>query len=284
MSASYDIECAKGEHATAMAVAFVCVGIWVIGIPAAVLLTLRLNRAHLHNKSSPKHEDVVAEFGTLYLQVSRLRLLYLLNHSALCVCVKDSLLPPPRALFDLFALFALVCTQYEPRYYYWEVTVILKKMMLTGAMTIIAAGSSAQLVIALIIVLFNMILVLKAGPYVDATDDYLASLTSLQMLMTLLFGIMIKTDNPNDPTYDPATLESLLIAINSLGFVALVISLAMLHPRCRKRANGDTAKAETRVVPVSPPAVTKSTTTTKKGGERAEQGSDGSSGEFASWS
>ncbi len=136
--------------------------------------------------------------------------------------------------------------QYEPRYYYWEVTVILKKMLLTGAMTIIAAGSSAQLVIALVIVLFNMVLVLKAGPYVDATDDYLASLTSLQMLMTLLGGIMIKTDNPDDPTYDPAMLEGLLIAINSLGFVALAISLAMLHPRCRKRVNMD----GTRVVPV----------------------------------
>ena len=113
MSASYDIECAKGEHATAMAVAFVCVGIWVIGIPAAVLLTLRLNRAHLHNKSSPKHEDVVAEFGTLYLQVSRLRLLYLLNPSALCVCVKDSLLPPPppRAPFLTFLPFLPSCVR-----------------------------------------------------------------------------------------------------------------------------------------------------------------------------
>ena len=76
MSASYDVECAKGEHATAMAVAFVCVGVWVIGIPAAVLMTLRLNKAHLYNKSSPKHEDVVAEFGTLYLQVSLLCVLY----------------------------------------------------------------------------------------------------------------------------------------------------------------------------------------------------------------
>ena len=98
--------------------------------------------------------------------------------------------------------------QYEPRYYYWEVTVILKKMLLTGAMTIIAAGSSAQLVIALVIVLFNMVLVLKAGPYVDATDDYLASLTSLQMLMTLLGGIMIKTDNPDDPTDMPSELNN----------------------------------------------------------------------------
>ena len=160
---------------------------------------------------------------------------------------------------------------------------ILKKMMLTGAMTIVAAGSSAQLFIALIIVLFNMILVLKAGPYVDVTDDYLASLTSLQMLMTLLGGIMIKTDNPNDPTYDPAMLEGLLIAINSLGFVALIISLAMLHPSCRKQVNGDTANAETQVVPVSPPAVAKSTTT-QNGGERAEQGSDKQVGEFAAWS
>ena len=41
---------------------------WVFGIPAAVLVALRCNKKHLYNAKSEKHEDVVDEFGTLFLQ------------------------------------------------------------------------------------------------------------------------------------------------------------------------------------------------------------------------
>ena len=72
---------------------------------------------------------------------------------------------------------------------------------------------------------------------VDAADDILAFLTSLQMLMTLLGGLLIKTDDPNSPTYDRTFLERVLIAINSLGFIALICSLILIHPKCRQKAD-----------------------------------------------
>ncbi len=71
---------------------------------------------------------------------------------------------------------------------------------------------------------------------VDPADDYLAFLTSLQMLMTLLGGLLIKTDNPADPTYDGPFLEAALVAINCMGFIALALSLALLSPKCRERS------------------------------------------------
>ena len=136
-------------------------------------------------------------------------------------------------------MLILIPCRYEPKYWYWEVTVIIKKMMLTGAMTIIAQGSSAQLVIALLIVMVNMLLTLKLGPFVDAADDYLSFLTGGQMYLTLLGGLLILMDNPGDPTYDATFMGTTMVIVNSFGFFALLLSLLLLHPKCRKRVNGE---------------------------------------------
>ena len=114
----------------------------------------------------------------------------------------------------------------------------ISSVMLTGAMTIIQPGSSAQLVIALLIVLLNMLFVLKLAPFADDADDYLSFLTSFQMLLTLLGGLLIKTDDPTKPTYDAKFMGIAMIVVNSFGFFALVMSLVALHPKCRKKLNG----------------------------------------------
>ena len=115
-------------------------------------------------------------------------------------------------------------------------------MILTGAMTIIQPGSSAQLVIALLVVQVNMLFVLKLGPFVDTADDNLSFLTSGQMCLTLLGGLLLMTDNPTSPTYGSDLMGTILIVINSFGFVALILSLFALHPKIRaclnKRNNG----------------------------------------------
>ena len=130
-------------------------------------------------------------------------------------------------------------------------------VMLTGAMTIIEPGSSAQLVIALLVVQINMLFVLKLGPFVDDADDYLSFLTSFQMLLTLLGGLLIKTDTPDDPTYDADVMGVILIVINSFGFIALALSLMALHPKVRaclnrspKSKSGGIA-TRTQVIPIS---------------------------------
>ena len=117
-------------------------------------------------------------------------------------------------------------------------SLFLFTVMLTGAMTIIQPGSSAQLVIALLVVLLNILFVLKLAPFVDDADDYLSFLTSFQMLLTLLGGLLIKTDDPTKPTYDAKFMGIAMIVVNSFGFFALVMSLVALHPKCRKKLNG----------------------------------------------
>ena len=199
LSVDYGVEAFKSEHMPYFYLTIVCMGIYVIGIPLAVFLVLKANLKYLHTEGDTeedkiKHEDCVAEVGTLYLQ-------------------------------------------YEPKYWYWEVIVIFQKMMLTGAMTIIAPGSSAQLAVAILFIMTNLSLVLKAGPFVDDADDYLATLTTVQMFMTLLGGLLLMTDDPSSPTYDADFMGVSLVVINSFGFIALVLSLVAMHPKVRKCLN-----------------------------------------------
>ena len=200
LAVDYSINAFQEQHMPYVFLTIGCMVVYVLGIPIAVFIALRCNKKFLYSAGTTeehrrRHEEVVDEFGTLFLQ-------------------------------------------YEPKYWYWEVTVIFKKMLLTGAMTIVASGSSAQLVIALLVVLVNLLMVLKLGPFVDSTDDWLAFLTSMQMLLTLLGGLLIMMDDPTKPTYDATFMGVTMIVVNSFGFFALLISLIMLHPKCRKKING----------------------------------------------
>ena len=205
LAVDYGVEAFGTEHQPYIIVCIVCMIVYVLGIPLAVFLALRSNRKYLYSEGKT--------------EVHRQR-----HH-------------------DVVDEFGTLYLQYEPKYWYWEVTVIFKKMLLTGAMTVIAAGSSAQLVIAELIVLVNLLLILKLGPFVDAADDYLSFLTSVQMFLTLHGGLLLMTDNPSEPTYDATFMGIALVVVNSVGFAALVFSLLALHPKCRKRLNGQKTTA-----------------------------------------
>ena len=196
----YSVEAFKETHMPYIYLTIASMLIYVLGIPLAVFMALKVNQKYLFangltsEEERTRHMDIVDEFGTLYLQ-------------------------------------------YEPEYWWWEVTVIFKKMLLTGAMTIVAPGSSAQLAIAILIVLANVLVVLKTGPFVDTTDDWLSFLMSLQMFATLLGGLLLMTDDPVSPTYDPTFMGATMVVVNSFGFLALVLSLVALHPKVRTCIN-----------------------------------------------
>ena len=107
-------------------------------------------------------------------------------------------------------------------------------------MTVIAPGTSLQVVIAFLIVMVNMLLVLKLAPFADETDDWLSFLTSFQMMITLLGGlIMVMDETPVESRgfTDPDNMGALLVFINSIGFFAFAFSLILLHPSVRNRVN-----------------------------------------------
>ena len=95
-------------------------------------------------------------------------------------------------------------------------------------------------------------------PFTDKVDDWLSFLTSLQLMLTLLVGFALMSDDPKDPDYDSTdwgTLDVVLILINSVAFVALLCSIIMLHPKIRERfEKAEAPNLNTKVVPAAQPA------------------------------
>ncbi len=97
LEADFAVRCFKGEHLFYSIFGFICMALYVVGIPGVMLLLLFKNRAHLHNKDDPKNKEVQAFLGGLYTQYE--------------VCKKRVSCAVVFAVFAVFAVYS-VCTVY----------------------------------------------------------------------------------------------------------------------------------------------------------------------------
>jgi hypothetical protein len=68
LMADFSVRCNQGEHVMMAGLAIGCGVVYVLGIPLAVLLVLKKNRAHLYDETSKKHASVMYSLGGLYSQ------------------------------------------------------------------------------------------------------------------------------------------------------------------------------------------------------------------------
>jgi hypothetical protein len=73
------------------------------------------------------------------------------------------------------------------------------------------------------------------------------------MMITLLGGLLLMTDDPEAPTYDSNLMGITLVVVNALGFIALLFGLLALHPAIRRRwTSGEESKTSNcKIVPVA---------------------------------
>lgn len=68
LHADYGVECFGEEHLPMAILAWVCMVLYVIGVPIGVWVLLWVHKKHLFDPSQPKHQKVRREFGTLFEQ------------------------------------------------------------------------------------------------------------------------------------------------------------------------------------------------------------------------
>ena len=117
---------------------------------------------------------------------------------------------------------------YDKEWYFWECLLMIQKCFLTGAMCAIAPGSPIQLLCALVLCMAYLLLVLHASPYKGDLEDRLAFLTSLCLSVSLLLGLTIIMDKPDDPVFDVEVLGLVLIVINVLPFLFLMFACVQI--------------------------------------------------------
>ena len=84
-------------------------------------------------------------------------------------------------------------------------------------------------------------IVTRLEPYDDIVDDYLQVGASIQMVLNLLIGLVLKLDEKGESEYDVDTLGILLLIMN-IGVVLIGVGLACLaFPKvqtcCSKKKN-----------------------------------------------
>ena len=64
--------CYQSEHATYITLALIFIGVYVVGIPLGMLMTLWRNKKYLYveegQERTEKHTDVEFEYGGMYMQ------------------------------------------------------------------------------------------------------------------------------------------------------------------------------------------------------------------------
>merc|ERR1711865_850610 len=143
-------------------------------------------------------------------------------------------------------------TQYEPKYWYFEIIIIMHKCVMTGGMVIVGNGTPTQPLVAMLIQLIFLLVVLKMAPYNDDLDDWSSFVCSLALTLTTFAGflLMISEKNTGDlPVLSAGLLTALLIGINALCFFyeMIVIGYVVCREKCVKIKKNEKSSADTEL-------------------------------------
>merc|ERR1712028_51419 len=179
LEADPSMVCWEDDHKVYSMLSFVFVCIYVIGIPLTMFVVLWKNKKHLYVEEGKEPTEKQKEVE-----------------------------------FEFGSMY----TQYEPKYWYFEIIIILHKCIMTGAMVIVENGTPLQPLVALLIQMMFLLIVLKLAPYNDDLDDWSSFVCSLALTLTTLAGflLMISKKNTGLPLLSEGLLTSLLIGINAL--------------------------------------------------------------------
>ena len=107
-------------------------------------------------------------------------------------------------------------TQYEPKYWWFEIFLLINKTMMCGGLVMFRPGTSIQVLVATLIMLVHLLVVKDLKPYESDGEDYSSFLSSFTLTLTTLGGFALMTDNPAKKSFDSEALAYVLVGISVL--------------------------------------------------------------------
>jgi hypothetical protein len=150
--------------------------------------------------------------------------------------------------------------EYEIDFFWWELVEMLHRFLLVGLMVVVRNGTMLQLVIGTLISAVFTVMQVQAAPYIEITNDYLASVTAFSLLVVFLcssyykYGAHFELPDVADrlseeqkATYiidDNVLSAVVLIAIfGSLVASSIITFVQLLARRARLRREARASKA-----------------------------------------
>ena len=152
-------------------------------------------------------------------------------------------------------------TQYEPKYWWFEIFLLINKTMMCGGLVMFRPGTSIQVLVATLIMLVHLLVVLKLSPFESNGEDYSSFLSSFTLTLTTLGGFALMTDNPKPgeaKSFDSDALAYVLVGI-SIACIVSQIAITILIDcgiwaritNKKRSSSGDSDGGTTKVVPAS---------------------------------
>ena len=86
---------------------------------------------------------------------------------------------------------------YEPRAYLFIVFECVRRLALTGMLIFVFPGSPSQIVVGLFVAVFSQGIISAASPYVESSDDNLATVGQFQIVLVFISSfVLIVKDMP----------------------------------------------------------------------------------------
>ena len=91
-------------------------------------------------------------------------------------------------------------------------------------MNYLSSGTSSQILLGLLVALAFCLIVVDFDPYADGTDNYLQQCCTIQIVLNLLIGLVLKLDNNTTGEYGDSMMGTLLVVMN-LGVLVFTLIL-----------------------------------------------------------
>jgi hypothetical protein len=149
-----------------------------------------------------------------------------------------------RALVQYRAKYRLLFQYYKWNRWYFEFIELFRKIIMCGALVLFAPGSTSQVATGVIVCLAYYVCVVNLSPMNSVVDNALNQVASIQIVVTLMAGMLLKASQNDASTFSEFelfVLEVLLVILNFLvlGFGGLAILLALpIWQTERRRCHG----------------------------------------------
>ncbi|KAF1335529.1 hypothetical protein FI667_g1090, partial [Globisporangium splendens] len=124
---------------------------------------------------------------------------------------------------------------YADLHWWFEVVDLSRKLFLSGVIVFVQNGSVEQVLLALSVCLVTMWFLLYFQPYDEYSDNLIASVTQLQLFLTLWLGVMIRLNDMNEESLINKNLLSILlvgtcVAVKCFG-IGMILRDGILESR-----------------------------------------------------
>lgn len=200
LTADYTVVCFESAWNSAAVLGYVCMVLYVIGIPLAQFAVLFRHRKHIDEK----------------------------------VCVSDE---DYRQHLAIKAMYGSIFEAYIPSCYYYDLVDLVRRLVLTGGLILIGSQEAvAQIFSGMLLSALWLVLVLYSRPYVTWVDTMLSAVLSFTLMLTLFTGVCMRlyelTEEGADEYQRNAFGVMLIVAIvlcMVLSLVAVVMSMECMH-------------------------------------------------------